>query len=149
MLIPLQDLREIVTTVMAGRDYLSAGPYRCRDETGWLPLAPLPEDQGLRLSDFLTAIAPLPDPCPAPDAAIAICKVIRDRGHRFLLSELDAQWAARWPEPEQDAPDASPSPGSASRCQVCSKPLPAGSRASRRTCGDNCRQKLRQRRGAP
>jgi hypothetical protein len=31
-------------------------------------------------------------------------------------------------------------PVSALRCQVCSKPLPAGSRSTRRTCSDACRQ---------
>lgn len=38
-----------------------------------------------------------------------------------------------------DTAPGEPSPGSALRCAVCGGALPAGSRASRKTCSDNCR----------
>jgi hypothetical protein len=146
MLIPKSGLTALVTTVMAKRDYLSAGPHMTRTEAGWERPALLPADRGIRLADFLEAINPLPDPCPDRQAAIAICGVLRDRGHHFLLTALDEQWTARFmPEPEQDVP-ADPATDSGipdgklpirhcAKCGAAYRPK----RASSVYCGQNCR----------
>jgi hypothetical protein len=123
-LIPLAALRDMLAAVMRGREYLSREPYMRRDETGWLPLAELPADEGLRLSDFLDVIRDLPDPCPELQAAEAIVQVIRDRGHAALLrSELEAEWERRWPDPVEAVPAAIPD--FALLCQWCGNAIPA------------------------
>lgn len=140
---PLSELRYILTTLMKDRGYLAEGPCMRRDETGWRPPDPLPPDQGLRLSDFLDAIAPLPDPAPESAAAEAVLGVFIERGHRFLLPELAGLCEERWPSAD---PGGGQQAAKGMRCQVCAKPLAPGSRANRRTCSDSCRQSLRRRR---
>jgi hypothetical protein len=51
-LIPLAELRDMLTEVMAGRSYLAREPAIGYSEAGWAKPRPLPADQGLRLADF-------------------------------------------------------------------------------------------------
>jgi hypothetical protein len=148
-LIPHAELTGLVTEVMDRREYLSLEPSLTRTEQGWAR-RPLPPDQGLRLSDFLDAIATLPDPAPEPDAAAAIIMVLRARGHWFLASELDDGWAARWPAPAGDAargdPD-EPAPGDLPprHCANCGQRY-RPRRLRSVYCGQACRQQAYRRR---
>lgn len=105
-LIPRAGLTELVTEVMAKREYLAR--LEC-------PLS---------LDNFLAAITALPDPCPDRQAADAIVRVLRDHGYAgLLLPELEAGWELRWPGPEQDAPVAGQDDGEwMPACQWCGEP---------------------------
>ena len=140
-LIPRAEIRELLAGLMKGREHLSREPYVTRDETGWCPAAPLPADRGLRLANLLEALDGLPDPAPEDQAITAVGQVFRMRGSWYLIREIDEEWRERWGDSE---PDAAIPAASRARCQACGKPLKAGSKASRRTCNDNCRQQLRR-----
>jgi hypothetical protein len=137
-LIPLDQLAEIVTSIMRGREHMSQAPFITRDETGWLPPAPLPPDSGLRLQDLLEVLGTLPDPCDELEAATAICQVIRDRGYAFLVTELGTEWEARWASPEQETPAATLA-DSVLTCQWCQRPIPLARGPKARYCRNSHR----------
>lgn len=139
-LIPKSGLTELITSVMKGRSHLAEEPYVTRGEHGWISPRELPPDRGIRLDDFERVITGLPDPCPEPQAAEAVCQVIRDRGHRHLLGELDDQWESRWPAPEETVPEAVPDSASfVLKCGWCGNPIPLARGKMARWCSNSHR----------
>jgi hypothetical protein len=90
------------------------------------------------VDDFLRAIEPLPDPCPEVDAAEAIAAVFKQRGHLFVMQEMEAIWESRWPEPEQETVPAA-IPDFALHCQWCSGPIPVARGKKARYCSNSHR----------
>ena len=137
-MVPVAGLREIVTAIMAGREHMGMEPVIRRVDGGWKHY-PLPEGQGLTLDHFLTAIADLPDPCPELQAAEAVVQVITDRGYRWLVTELGAEWECRWPGPEQETPDDTGVPDYLPRCAHCGNGIPAERGPRARFCKNSHR----------
>ncbi len=82
----------------------------------------------------------------ARHALTAMLEAIPDSDERDRLAKVTAKEAERIEQRMEVGIPADAAASSGLRCMVCSKPLPAGSKASRRTCGDSCRQKAYQAR---
>jgi hypothetical protein len=104
-LIPLGELREVLADLMRGRAYMAEEPYITREGDSWVHPRPLPPDKGLRLSNFLDAISPLPDPARESEIAAALIPVFQQRGFDFLAAEFAALCDQKWPDPDKAEPD--------------------------------------------
>ena len=84
----------------------------------------------------------------ARDALTGMLKAVPVPVEQSRLAKIAARECERVEAAMEAGASGSGVPVSALRCQVCSKPLPAGSKASRRTCSDACRQRAYQARKA-
>jgi hypothetical protein len=110
-------------------------------------------------AEILTAALPQPDHDGTLDSQEAALSVLRAAGERLgypyilrrdhLVKRLTEESEA-WEQAHGIADTGVPEEASDSvlRCMVCTRPLKAGSRASRRTCSDACRQRLSRIRNA-
>ena len=175
--IPLEDMKGIIARALEQGDYEhdcewtrpdncpchGLGLQRCTQYDGiagkceGYPVeVPTPE-QHLVNAEILNAALPEPDADGTVDteqAARSVLSVINDRlsGDYILRAQSLTRRLAEQAELYEQAhhvPDEHPEQeaGPAPRCQVCSKPLPAGSKASRRTCSDRCRQQMKRMKG--
>jgi hypothetical protein len=141
-MLPRSGVEDVVREVMASRQYLGKEPYMVRVDGRWVH-RDLPPDQGLRLEHFLAEIQALPDPVRAWDAAKAVTKVLHERGHHWLLGELEQAWDKRWPDPEQDAPEPDAGQQWMPLCGYCGQPC---SDPRARYCSRSHRQQAYKRR---
>ena len=171
----LTDMKSIITAALAQGDYehdaewirpescsCHRGEQSCllrTDATSCQGRAidvPTPDEHLVSL-DILTRALPAPDPdgtVGTEEAALSILTVITDRlcgdyilrAHSLVrrLTEISEEYETAHGVPAGPGVPATASSGA--RCMVCSKPLDPKSKASRKTCSDNCRARLYQRR---
>jgi hypothetical protein len=148
--IPLADLEDIVTRALQPGDYAH--------NTAWINGGPAetPTPAAHIVNPgILTRALPEPDAdgtVDAQEAALSILSVVEERlshpytlrAHHLVrrLTEESEEYEAAHGDPGVPAT----APGSAARCMVCSAPLKAGSKSTRKTCSDNCRATLCRRR---
>lgn len=151
-LLPLRAVREVIADIMVKgrRGYMSREPFIRAGHHE--PLA-LPDNEGLRASDFYSAIASLPDPAREPDAIHALAAVLRDRGHHFLAGQFSEEWTARFGDPygrtmeSESGPAPIPEPATiypgavVRRCRWCGSDLPEGTRLNVLYCSPSHRGK--------
>ena len=172
--IPLEAMKAIITAALEGLDLthdtawiqpescschagaqsclLPADEGSCQGHTAEVPTPP----EHVVTAEILCSALPVPDSdgtIDTRDAALSVLRVIEARlAYPYSLradhlvkrltedAELYEQQAGL--TESSDVPE--DAAVSALRCQVCSGPLPAGCKASRRTCSDRCRQQLRR-----
>jgi hypothetical protein len=114
---------------------------------------PLPPDKSLT-PDELVSVLPAPDSdgmVSGSDAAAAMQAVILDRlsWNPYWVTSLAKRLEEAFTALDGPLTPDSAKQGTAEwlpKCQVCSVVLPSGSKSSRRTCSDKCRQTLRRMR---
>lgn len=79
----------------------------------------------------------------AKGVLFAVFTPVCDPAERARLAKVAAK-EAEIIEKRMAAGSSGPEVSGKLRCMACGRPLPAGSKASRKTCSDNCRQKLRR-----
>jgi predicted nucleic acid-binding Zn ribbon protein len=143
--IPLADMKAIIVAALQPGDYAH--------DTAWIDghAAEVPTPERHRVDPgILCSVLPEPDRdgnLDSRQAALSVLGAIEARlGGEYILrahhlvrrlTEESEQYEAAHVAPGVPAT----APGSAARCMVCSSPLPAGSKASRKTCSDSCRQR--------
>ena len=145
--IRLQDMREIIERAMHPGDYTHSTTWI----DGHAAEVPTPAAHIMTAGILISAL-----PGPGPDgtvgteeAALSVLHVITERLAPFPYTLRAHSLVRRLTEESEQyelahaAPGAvAVTPGSAARCMVCSAPLKAGSKSTRKTCGDNCRAAL-------
>lgn len=171
--IPLEDLKAIISKALEQGDYEHSSEWArpdscpCHDQglerctqydgilgqcQGYAVTVPTPEQHLVNLAILTASLAPddsgTVDKQQAAEAVLSVITarlggdyILRAQSLRKRLTEEAEEYEQAHDTGVPDEPDAA---DSALRCQVCTGPLPAGSKASRRTCSDRCRQQLRR-----
>ena len=136
--------------VQARANTLPGGVHECQGYAAHIPVSP---GKALTPEDLINALPGCDSQgmVSGNEVAAGLQAIILDRiaWQPVWLSSITRRLAGAFGELEeslsggsgkQDAGKGGPV------CQVCAGKLPPGSRSSRRTCGDRCRQRLRQQR---